>query len=73
MIKYSYAYEYWLRLTRYSAIRSELPNPSPNWSAPEYIPTTNTGELEKRPVSLSNLQNEHVKKRCQLFSYEHST
>ena len=41
--------------TRYSAIRSELPKPSPSLSAPEYIPTINTGELDRRPVSLSNL------------------
>ncbi len=42
-------------LTRYSAIRSDAPKPSPSWSTPEKIPTTNTGELENRPVSLSRL------------------
>ena len=42
-------------LTLYSAILSELPKPSPSLSPPEYTPTTYTGELEKRPVSFSNL------------------
>lgn len=41
--------------TRYSAILKELPKPSPNLSAPEYIPTTNMGEFDRRPVSFSNL------------------
>jgi len=41
--------------TRYSAILNEAPKPSPSWSAPEKIPTTNTGEFENRPVSFKSL------------------
>lgn len=44
-------------LTRYSAIFNELPKPSPSWSAPENTPTTNTGDMDSRPVSFSNLEN----------------
>jgi hypothetical protein len=49
--------------TRNSAIFNELPNPSPSLSVPEYIPTTNTGELEYRPVSFNNLQRPRILSR----------